>query len=174
MDSNKTFVGRTQLPENTWRNSTFRAKALRREVSIFEVVASLPTKVLLLLVLPTLAQTLQDSIFGHCNESWSYTCTSKQLRIRCATIYIRSLKSSHKDVTTNSTIYNLQRFQDFAYGEHLDVVSVNETWLNENVSNSEILHALTTPSSGEEEMTEKRREDRVGRNDDRVHQIKYI
>jgi hypothetical protein len=159
LDSNKTFVGRAQLPENTWRNSTFRAKALRREVSIFEVVASLPTKVLLLLVLPTLTQTFKILSLDIAMNPGP-TCTSKQLRIRCATIYIRSLKSSHKDVTTNSTIYNLQRFQDFAYGEHLDVVSVNETWLNENVSNSEILHALTAPSSGEEEMTEKRRQSR--------------
>ena len=66
---------------------------------------------------------------------------SKQLPIKCATINARSLKSIHKDVATNSTTCNLQRFQDFVYGENLDVVCVNETWLNENISNSEILNS---------------------------------
>ena len=47
---------------------------------------------------------------------------SKQLPIKRATINARSLKSIHKDVTTNSIICNLQRFQDFVYGENLDVV----------------------------------------------------
>ena len=64
---------------------------------------------------------------------------SKKLPIKCATINARSLKSIHKDVATNSTICNLQRFHDFVYGENLDVVCVNETWLNENISNTKIL-----------------------------------
>jgi hypothetical protein len=51
------------------------------------------------------------------------------------------LKIFHKDVTTNSTICNLERFQDVVYGENLDVVCVNETWLNENFGNVEILHS---------------------------------
>ena len=79
---------------------------------------------------------------------------SKHLPIKCATINARSLKSIHKDVTTNSIICNLQRFQDFVYGENLDVVCVNETWLNENISNSEILNSDYIIF----------RKDRVGRN----------
>jgi exonuclease III len=79
---------------------------------------------------------------------------SKQLPIKCATINARSLKNIHKDVTTNSIIRNLQRFQDFVYGENLDVVCVNETWLNENISNSEILNSDYNIF----------RKDRVGRN----------
>ena len=79
---------------------------------------------------------------------------SKQLPIKCATINARSLKSIHKDVTTNSIICNLQRFQDFVYGENLDVVCVNETLLNENISNSEILNSDYIIF----------RKDRVGRN----------
>ena len=55
----------------------------------------------------------------------------KQLPIKCAPINVGSLKSVHKDVATNSIISNLQRFQNFVYGENLDVVCVNETWLNE-------------------------------------------
>jgi endonuclease/exonuclease/phosphatase family metal-dependent hydrolase len=65
------------------------------------------------------------------------------------------LKSIHKDVTTNSIICNLQRFQDFVYGENLDIVCVNETWLNENISNSEILNSdYNTTSSGKTELDE--------------------
>ena len=67
------------------------------------------------------------------------TCKTTNFSIKCATVNARSLKSVHKDVTTNSTICNLERFQDFVYGENLDVVCVNETWLNENISNVEIL-----------------------------------
>ena len=52
------------------------------------------------------------------------------------------LKSYHKDSTTNwQSVCNLHRFQDLVYAENADVICVNETWLNQNVSNSEILHS---------------------------------
>ena len=53
----------------------------------------------------------------------------------------RSLKSYHKDSTINwQSVRNLHRFQDLLYAETSDVICVNETWLNQNISNSEILH----------------------------------
>ena len=42
---------------------------------------------------------------------------------------------------TNKTIYNLNRFQDLVYAESSDVVCVNETWLNKDILDSEILHS---------------------------------
>jgi exonuclease III len=36
-------------------------------------------------------------------------------------------------------VSNLKSFQDFFYAENLDIVSVTETWLNDNVSDNEIL-----------------------------------
>jgi hypothetical protein len=42
---------------------------------------------------------------------------------------------------TNKTIYNLNRFQDLGYAESSDVVWVNETWLNKDILDSEILHS---------------------------------
>ena len=52
----------------------------------------------------------------------------------------RSLKSSHKDSTTNwQSVCNLHRFQDLVYAENSDVICVNETWLNQNISISEML-----------------------------------
>ena len=54
----------------------------------------------------------------------------------------RSLKSYHKDSTTNwQSACNLHRFQDLVYAENSDVIWVNETWLNQNINNSEILHS---------------------------------
>ena len=38
----------------------------------------------------------------------------------------------------------LHRFQDLVYAENSDVICVNETWLNQNISNSEILHSGST------------------------------
>ena len=50
-------------------------------------------------------------------------------KINCLVMNARSLKSYHKDSTTNwQSVCNLHRI-------------VNETWLNQNISNSEILHS---------------------------------
>ena len=68
-------------------------------------------------------------------------CKNENFLIKWATINARSLKSFHKNDTTNSIVCNLERFQDFVYAENLDVVCVNETWLNDYVSNAEILHS---------------------------------
>ena len=63
-------------------------------------------------------------------------------KINCLVMNARSLKSYHKDSTTNwQSVCNLHRFQDLVYAENSDVICVNETWLNQNISNSEILHS---------------------------------
>ena len=36
---------------------------------------------------------------------------------------------------------NLHSFQDLKYAENSDIICVNKTWLNQNISNSEILHS---------------------------------
>ena len=62
-------------------------------------------------------------------------------KIKCLLLNARSLKSIHKDSATNRTVCNLQRFQDLVLAENADVVCVNETWLNQDISDTEILHA---------------------------------
>ena len=62
--------------------------------------------------------------------------------INCPGMNARSLKSCHKDSTTNwQSVCNLHRFQGLVYAENTDVLCVNETLLNQNISNSEILHS---------------------------------
>ena len=39
---------------------------------------------------------------------------------------------------------NLLPFLDLVFAENSDVICVNETWLNQNISNSEILHSGVT------------------------------
>ena len=54
----------------------------------------------------------------------------------------RSLKSYHKERAINwQSVRNLHRFQDLVYAENSGVICVNETWLNQNISNSEILRS---------------------------------
>ena len=63
-------------------------------------------------------------------------------KINCLVMNARSLKSYHKDSKRNwQSVCNLHRFQDLVYAENSDVVCVNETWLNQNIRNSEILHS---------------------------------
>jgi hypothetical protein len=49
----------------------------------------------------------------------------------------RSLMSTHK-LTESETFCNLNCFQDLVYSGQIDIVCVNETWLNGNIDNSEI------------------------------------
>ena len=63
-------------------------------------------------------------------------------KINCRVMNARSLKSYHKDSTTNwQSVCKLHRFQNLVYAENYDVICVNETWLNQNISNSKILHS---------------------------------
>ena len=54
-------------------------------------------------------------------------------RINCLVMNARGLK--------RQSVCNLHRFQDLVYAENSDVICVNETWSNQNTSNSEILHS---------------------------------
>ncbi|CAB4038149.1 Hypothetical predicted protein, partial [Paramuricea clavata] len=50
--------------------------------------------------------------------------------------------SLHKtNIGNNLTDTNIERFQNLVYSEDPDIVCVNETWLNEDIKNSEILHS---------------------------------
>ena len=57
----------------------------------------------------------------------------------CLFLNARSLKSIHKDKESNLPVCNLQCFQELVYSENSDVICVNETWLNDTISNKEIL-----------------------------------
>ena len=57
--------------------------------------------------------------------------------LKCLLTNARSLKSQHKQ--GNEIINNVNCFQDLVYLEDSDVVCVIETWLNSDISNSEIL-----------------------------------
>ena len=63
-------------------------------------------------------------------------------KIDCLVINPRSLKCYHKDRTTNwQSVRNLHRYQDLVDAENSDVIRVNETWLKQNISNSEMWHS---------------------------------
>ena len=54
----------------------------------------------------------------------------------------QTLKSPKKVINNDGSkalACNLHQFQDPVYSEDMDVVCVNETWLNESIDNSEIL-----------------------------------
>ena len=60
-------------------------------------------------------------------------------QLKCVTLNSRSLKSLHKTATGRS-ISNIHCFQDLVYGDDIDVICVNETWLNGNISSLELLN----------------------------------
>ena len=79
---------------------------------------------------------------GDINPNPGPVSASTAGKINCLVMNARSLKSFHKDSTTNwQSVCNLHRFQDLVYAENADVICVNETWLNLNNSNSEMLHS---------------------------------
>ena len=79
---------------------------------------------------------------GDINPNPGPVSASTAGKINCLMMNARSLKSYHKDGTTNwQSVCNLHRFQDLVYAKNSDVIRVNETWLNQNISNSEILHS---------------------------------
>ena len=79
---------------------------------------------------------------GDINPNPGRVSVSTDGKINCLVMNSRSLKSYHKDSTINwQSVCNLHCFQDLVYAENSDVISVNESWLNQNISNSEILHS---------------------------------
>ena len=90
-----------------------------------------------------------DAIFrllmsGDINPNPLSVSASTAGKINCLVLSVGSLKSSHKDSKKKKnwqSACNLHRFQDLVYAENSDVICVNETWLNQNISNSEILYS---------------------------------
>jgi hypothetical protein len=60
--------------------------------------------------------------------------------VKCLAMNAHSLISTDK-LTEFETVCNLNCFQDLIYCEQIGIVWVNETWLNGNIDNSEILHS---------------------------------
>ena len=86
--------------------------------------------------------TFRPLMFGDINRNPGPIPVSTAGTINCLVMNARSSKSYHKASTTNwRSVCNLHRFQDLVYTENSDVTCVNETWLNQNISNSEILHS---------------------------------
>ena len=62
--------------------------------------------------------------------------------VKCLALNARSLMSSHKiNIGNKMTDSNIERFQNLVYSEDPDIVCVNETWLNKDIKNLEILHS---------------------------------
>ena len=67
------------------------------------------------------------------------TNPDSQKIIKCITLNARSLKSLHR-TAHGTSISNISCFQDLVYEDDADIVCVNKTWLDKNISfNSELL-----------------------------------
>ena len=70
---------------------------------------------------------------GDINPNPGPVSASTAGKINCLVMNARSVKSYHKDSTTNwQSVCHLHRFLDLVYTENSDVICVNETWLNQN------------------------------------------
>ena len=76
------------------------------------------------------------SMSGNINPNPGLVSASTAGKISCLVM------NAHKDSTINrQSVRKLYRFQDLVYAENSDVRCVNETWLNQNINNSEISHS---------------------------------
>jgi hypothetical protein len=57
---------------------------------------------------------------------------------RCLSFNAQSLKSVNKNEDGTVTS-NIRNFQDLVYSENLDIITITETWLNDTISNNELL-----------------------------------
>ncbi len=62
----------------------------------------------------------------------------KNQHLRCLSFNAQSIRSKIKSPDGTFTS-NLKSFQDLVYAERLDMIMVTETWLNNNITNNEIL-----------------------------------
>ncbi len=62
----------------------------------------------------------------------------KDQHLRCLSFNAQSIRSKIKSPDGTFTS-NLKSFQDLVYAERLDMIMVTETWLNNNITNNEIL-----------------------------------
>ena len=63
---------------------------------------------------------------------------------RCLSFNAQSIRSSFK-LPDGTLATNLQSFNDLVYAENLDLILMTETWLNDSISNNEILPKGYTP-----------------------------
>ena len=87
-------------------------------------------------------------------------CNSTGIRfqnsqLKSLVLNARGLKRISREEVSNQTVCNLQRFQNLVYNENSDIICVNETWLNNSISNEDILHSGFT-------IYRKDRKDRYG------------
>jgi exonuclease III len=87
-------------------------------------------------------------------------CNSTGIRfqnsqLKSLVLNARGLKRISREEVSNQTVCNLQRFQNLVYNENSDIICVNETWLNNSISNEDILPSGFT-------IYRKDREDRYG------------
>ena len=62
--------------------------------------------------------------------------------VKCLALNAQSLMSLHKRNNGNSLIdTNIERFQNLIYSQDSNIVCAYETWLNEDIKSSEILHS---------------------------------
>ena len=79
---------------------------------------------------------------GDINPNPGPVSASTAGKINCLVMNTRSLKIYHKGAQqTGNPVCNILRFKDLVYAENSDVICVNETWLNQNISNSKILYS---------------------------------
>ena len=118
--------------DNTLRKSTFPLMSNHRYGLQFNIANS--NLHLLLYIL--LAGDIATNPGPACSST--YNCPVQNTALRCLSFNTRSLKSvnKHEDGSTTS---NLSVFQDLVYSENFDIITVTETWLNDTISNKEIL-----------------------------------
>ena len=66
--------------------------------------------------------------------------SKRKKTVKCASINVKSLTSTVKSAKGEISS-NRQRFQNFVYAEHIDIVFANETWLSNSVDNVDLLHS---------------------------------
>ena len=87
-------------------------------------------------LLPLCILLARDIATNPCPNSTQPTLETKSF-LKCLLTNARSLKSQHKQGKAINN--NIHHFQDLLYSEESDIVCVSETWLNSDISNSEIL-----------------------------------
>ena len=136
IDANKSQLNFTISPELTWTST--RDKILRKQVMLsyhrYGLQFEIRNKNLHLLLCILLAGDIATNPGPNSSQSNSKT----KAPLKCLLINARSLKSQHKQ--GNEISNNIARFQDLVYSEDNDIICVTKTWLNSNISISEILN----------------------------------
>ena len=135
--------------DNTLRKSTFPLMSNHRYA--FNLTLRIVNNLHLLLCI-LLAGDIATNPGPACNSTG---IRSQNSQLKSLLLNARSLKSINRDEMSNQTVCILQRFQNLVYNENSDVICVNETWLNNSISNEDILHSGFT-------IYRKDRKDRYG------------